>query len=82
MLWLLGNPSHFRRCRSNESENERVVNSVKGIVVDIEGYCELTGISSRTTHRDLTDLVKRGLLRSVGKGRSTHYILIENAEDR
>ena len=47
-----------------------------------KGYCELTGISSRTAYRDLTDLVERGLLRSVGKGRSTHYILIEDAEER
>ncbi len=47
-----------------------------------KGYCELTGISSRTAHRDLTDLVERGILRSVGKGRGAHYILIENPGER
>jgi len=40
-------------------------------------YCEFTNTSPRTAHRDLADLVKRGLLRSVGKGRSSRYILVE-----
>ena len=40
-------------------------------------YCELTGISPRTAHRDLTDLVERKLLRSIGKGRSSRYILTD-----
>ena len=38
-------------------------------------YCELTDVSSRTAHRDLINLVERGLLSSAGKGRGSKYVL-------
>src|SRR5262249_9901202 len=38
-------------------------------------YLTLTGISARTATTDLQDLVAKGLLRPVGKGRGFHYTL-------
>ena len=41
-------------------------------------YCDLMGVSRMTGHRDLTDLVKRGLLEARGSGRYVDYALVEN----
>lgn len=38
-------------------------------------YQELNEVSSRQALRDLNDLVKKGLLKKVGRGRSTRYVL-------
>jgi len=43
-------------------------------------YCELTNISPRTAHRDLIDLVERGLLSGTGKGRGSKYVLTKKLE--
>jgi len=37
-------------------------------------YERLTNVSSRTAHRDLGDLVRRGFLEMTGTGRDTHYV--------
>lgn len=59
--------------------NER---QVKGLLfVETHGrigrseYERLTSVSSRTAHRDLGDLVRRGFLEMRGTGRDTHYVL-------
>jgi hypothetical protein len=40
-------------------------------------YQRLTGALNRTASRDLDDLVKKGVLRKVGKtGRGAHYVLV------
>lgn len=38
-------------------------------------YVRITNISTRMANIDLKDLVRRGLLKRQGKGRSIHYIL-------
>jgi predicted HTH transcriptional regulator len=38
-------------------------------------YREMFGISHKTAHIELTDLVTRGILSQEGAGRSTHYVL-------
>ena len=38
-------------------------------------YREMFGISHKTAHIELTDLVVRGILLQEGAGRSTHYVL-------
>ena len=51
----------------------------QGVVTS--GWCRKEfGVSYDTTYRDLTDLVRRGLLVSQGKGRATHYALAKRAE--
>jgi len=38
-------------------------------------YRELYGVSHKTAHYELIELVERGLLKQQGQGRSTHYVL-------
>jgi ATP-dependent DNA helicase RecG len=49
--------------------------SEKGSITNRE-YKALCSVSSDTAHRELVDLVQRGILRREGKGRSTHYLMI------
>lgn len=42
------------------------------------GYQKLTGVSRATAKRDLDELVKLGLLKLEGAGRSTRYRLSGN----
>jgi ATP-dependent DNA helicase RecG len=74
------------RSRHIQGLNDRQLKAIEYVRIHQKltrkGYCQLTGISARTAHRDLTDLVERGLLRNIGKGRGTHYILAKKAEDR
>ncbi len=36
---------------------------------------KLTGLSDEVARIDLSELVKKGLLKTEGKGRSAHYVL-------
>jgi len=62
-----------------EGLNERQVEAV--LYVGEHGrisrgeYAELLGVSSRTAARDLSDLVKRGILAFRGAGRGAYYML-------
>ena len=48
----------------------------KGSITNRE-YQKLNGTTKRTATRDLTDLIKRGIFRSIGKGkRELKYVLI------
>ena len=40
-----------------------------------EEYVEIMEVSTMTAYRDLDELVKKGLLKVSGQGRSTRYIL-------
>ena len=59
----------------NERQLEALQYLQKHQALTRKEYCELTGVSPRTAHRDLTDLVERGLLKSLGKGRGSRYTL-------
>lgn len=43
-------------------------------------YRTINAVSHKTAHNELSYLVKSGLLRSVGQGRSTKYVLASSAE--
>lgn len=43
--------------------------------IGMQQYIELTGVSRSQAHRDLRDLVIKGILRREGQGRATCYIL-------
>jgi ATP-dependent DNA helicase RecG len=62
--------------------NERQVKALLLIeqrgVISRQQYCELIGTSRMTAYRDLTDLVKRGLLQVKGSGRQIQYVLVED----
>ena len=60
----------------------------RDIVVHVKGSVRVTntevqqllGVSKRTAHRDLAELVDKGVLRQVGKtGKGTHYVLAKGA---
>lgn len=46
--------------------------------IGVQAYMALTAVSRSQAHRDLSDLVERGILRRVGKGRATHYARIDD----
>ena len=60
--------------------NERQKKAFKHLLgegkISTKDYCELNNIVPDTANRDLKDMVKKGLVKRVGKGRSTHYALI------
>lgn len=63
-----------------EGLNERQIKAIryiqeKGRITNRE-YQALCSVSSDTAHRDLSELVRKGILRREGKGRSTHYLMI------
>ncbi|MFC1780579.1 DeoR family transcriptional regulator, partial [Patescibacteria group bacterium] len=41
-----------------------------------EEYVEMMDVSTMTAYRDLTELVRKGLLRLEGQGRGTRYMLV------
>ena len=62
-----------------EGLNERQVEAVlyvgeHGRITNRE-YQALCEVSYDTAHRDLRELVERGLIERRGRGRSTHYVL-------
>lgn len=62
--------------------NERQVKAVQFLKSDLRitntEYQELTGVSRATAKRDLDEMVKLGLLKLEGAGRSAHYRLTRN----
>lgn len=44
-------------------------------------YVEMTGVSSMTAYRDISELIDRDLVVQKGGGRSTHYVLPEKNEE-
>jgi Fic family protein len=44
-------------------------------------WAKICKVSQDTAGRDLKDLVQKGILRQVGQGRSTHYVLVDTAHD-
>lgn len=46
----------------------------KGRITNRE-YVEINNVSRETAKRDLSDLVDKGLLKTVGRGRSLHYVI-------
>jgi len=46
----------------------------KGKITNKE-YCEMTGLSDEAARLGLNELVKRGILRAMGRGRGAHYVL-------
>ena len=40
-----------------------------------EEYRNITGLSDEGARIDLNDLISKGFIKSMGSGRSTHYIL-------
>jgi predicted HTH transcriptional regulator len=60
--------------------NDRQKKAFKHILgegrISTKDYCELNNVVPDTANRDLKDLVEKGLVKRVGKGRSTHYALI------
>jgi predicted HTH transcriptional regulator len=62
--------------------NERQVKAVQLLKSDLyitnTEYQKLTGVSRATTKRDLDEMVKLGLLKLEGAGRSAHYRLTRN----
>ena len=60
--------------------NERQKRAFKHLLdegkITTKGYCELNNIVPDTANRDLKDMMEKGLVKRVGKGRSTHYALI------
>ncbi|GBR77592.1 hypothetical protein RDn1_251 [Candidatus Termititenax dinenymphae] len=43
-------------------------------------YRDLNGVSYKTAHNELSELVARKLLAQVGQGRTTKYVPVQNAE--
>ena len=63
-----------------EELNERQIRAIrytqeKGKITNRE-YRELCGIGWDTAHRDLSELMQKGILEREGKGRATHYRMI------
>jgi ATP-dependent DNA helicase RecG len=62
--------------------NERQVKAVQFLKSDLHitntEYQKLTGVSRATAKRDLDEMVKLGLLKLEGAGRSAHYRLTGN----
>ena len=60
--------------------NERQKRAFKHLLdegkITTKDYCELNNIVPDTANRDLKDMMEKGLVKRVGKGRSTHYALI------
>ncbi len=48
----------------------------------MQDYMELANISRSQAHRDLSEMVDRGILRRVGQGRGTKYVLAGALPDR
>jgi ATP-dependent DNA helicase RecG len=46
----------------------------KGKITNL-GYAKLVGVSRRTATRDLVELVEKGILRQIGKGRGSYFEL-------
>jgi ATP-dependent DNA helicase RecG len=46
----------------------------KGKITNKE-YVEINNISRETAKRDLSDLTEKGLLKIIGKGRGSHYVI-------
>lgn len=60
--------------------NERQIRAIgyiqeKGQITNRE-YQRLCSTSWDTAHRDLSDLLQRGIIKREGKGRATHYLMI------
>ena len=62
--------------------NERQVKAVQFLKMDLQitntEYQKLTGVSRATAKRDLDEMVKLGLIKLEGAGRSAHYRFIGN----
>jgi predicted HTH transcriptional regulator len=62
-----------------ESLNDRQLNALDYLkqqeFIKNKLYRELYGVSHKTAHYELIELVERGLLKQQGQGRSTHYVL-------
>jgi predicted HTH transcriptional regulator len=41
-------------------------------------YREINAVSHKTAHNELSELIKRGLIRQVGQGRTTSYVLMDS----
>ena len=56
-----------KKCLAFLNENNEITNTI---------YRELNGVSHKTAHNELAHLVKTGILRKEGQGRTTKYCLI------
>jgi Fic family protein len=75
--------SKFWAAHARHALNDRQLKTLKRLLdagkgsfeggLSAEKYANLTGASKATATRDLTDLVKAGLLVSTGRGRGTRY---------
>ena len=43
--------------------------------IDRRTYCDICGVKKTVAHEELSDMVKKKIIKVVGKGRRTHYIL-------
>lgn len=50
-------------------------------ILAMQDYMELADISRSQAHRDLSELVDKGILQRLGKGRGTRYVLAGNAPE-
>ena len=58
------------------AREEQVVDQVKQKGrITVQGYAQLFNLSTRTARRDLTVLVRKGVLRREGKARATYYVV-------
>ena len=51
----------------------------KGTLTNAE-YQKMSGVPRKTATRDLSDLVGKGVLKQVGAGRGSHYVLLRKRD--
>ena len=78
--------ARFWEGHAGESFNDRQRKILNRLQDGFEGHltsskwAKLAKCSQDTAHRDIMDLVKRGILaKDAAGGRSTHYVLVESA---
>lgn len=71
------NPQNQEPHYTIEERQERALEMLKknGRITNWE-YVNLCNVGYRTAHRDLSDLIEKGLVEIVKMGRSTYYRLI------
>ena len=62
----------------NERQVQAMLHLATRASITSREYRELTGVGKDTAHRDLRELVRKGLIKRRGQGRMVHYVPVED----
>jgi ATP-dependent DNA helicase RecG len=62
----------------NERQVQAMLHLATHASITSREYRELTGVGHDTAHRDLRELVRKGLIKRRGQGRMVHYVPVED----